>query len=170
MYSTLSILLGVENYAIWLSRIKNVIARVDADHLIFTVAIFAEDEKLEVRAIGLVISKFGGDPLQVIHGIETLKGILGLLSEQYAEKSWGSKQPADESLRHVRFEDCDTTVDYVTRFCHAVHRLRNLGQGLNNGLSVFELIGKLGSEHLVWSTSRERQRNHLRGRKYVQNY
>lgn len=40
------------------------------------VTISAEDKKLEERATELVISKIGGDPLQVIHGIDTLKGIL----------------------------------------------------------------------------------------------
>lgn len=93
-HSTLSILLGVENYATWLSGIKYAIASVDVNHLIFTVAISAEDKKLEKRAIGLVVSKIGVDPLQAIHGIDTSREILERLSEEYAKKGWGSKQPA----------------------------------------------------------------------------
>ncbi len=89
----------------------------------------------------------------VINGIDTLKGIFDQFNKQYAEKGWGSKQLAWESLRHLRCEDCPTTVDYVTRFRLAVQRLRNLGQDLNNDLLVFELISNLGSEHIVWSTN-----------------
>ena len=110
-YSTLPILLGIENYASWLPRIKYAIASLDADHLILTVAVSAEDKKLQKRAIGLVVSKIGNDPLQVIYDIDTLKGILERLREQYAEKGWGSRQLAWESLRHLRCEDCATTVN-----------------------------------------------------------
>lgn len=92
-HSALSILLGVEYYATWLSRIKYAIAIFDADYLIFTVAISAEGKCFGKRATGLVIPTIGDDPLQAIHTIETLKGILEGLSD-YAEKSWGSKQPA----------------------------------------------------------------------------
>ncbi len=173
-HSTLPILLGVENYASWLSRIKYAIASLDADHLILTVAISAEDKKLQKRAIGLVVSKIGDDPLQVIQGIDTLKEILERFSEQLAEKGWGSKQLALESLRHLRCEDCATTIDYVTRFRLVVQRLRNLGQDLDNDLLVFELIRNLGSEYLIWSTNIKNNsrtaKYHLNGRHYVQNY
>ena len=84
--TTLPTLLRVENYAIWLSRIKYAISSLDAGHLVLTVAIVAEDKKLQKRAIGLVVSKIGDGPLQVIQGIETLKGVLERLSEQHAEK------------------------------------------------------------------------------------
>lgn len=152
-HSTLPILLGVENYAAWLPRIKYGIASLDADHLILTVAVSPEDKKLQKKAIGLLISKIGDDPLMIINGIGTLKGIFDQFNEQYAEKDWGSKQLAWESLRHLRCEDCATTIDYVTRFCLAIQRLRNLTQDLNNDLLVFELISNLGSEHAVWSTN-----------------
>ena len=87
-HSTLPILLGIEIYASWIPRIKYAIASLNADHLILTVAISAEDKKLQKRASGLVVSKIGDVPLQVIHGIDTLKVVLERLREQYAEKSW----------------------------------------------------------------------------------
>ena len=111
--SPLPIVLGVENYASWLPRIKYAIASLGADHLILTVAVSAEDKKLQKRAISLVVSKIGDDPLQVIHGIDTLEGTLERFGEQYAEKGWRSKQLAWESLRHLRCEHCSTTIDYV---------------------------------------------------------
>ena len=131
-HSTLSILLGVENYTAWLPRIKSAIESLDADHLILTIAISPEDKKLQKKAMDLLVSKIGDDPLLVINGIDTLKGILDQFSGQYAEKGWGSKQLTWEPLRHLRYEDCATTIDYVTRFRLAVHRLRNLGQELDN--------------------------------------
>ena len=115
-HSTLPILLGIENYAYWIPRTKYAIASLNADHFILTVAISAEDKKLQKRAIGLVVSKIGDDLLQVIHDIDTLKGVLDRLREQNAEKGWGFKQLAWESLRHLRCEDCATTVDCITRF------------------------------------------------------
>lgn len=151
-HSTLPILLGFENYTAWLPRIKYAIASLDADHLILAIAVSPEDKKLQKKAIGLLVSKIGGDPLMVMNGIDTLKGIFDQLNEQYAEKGWGSKQLTWESLRHLRCEDFPTTIDYVTRFCLAVQRLRYLGQDLNNDLLIFELISNLGSEHSVWST------------------
>ena len=107
--SPLPIVLGLENYASWLPGIKYAIASLDADHLILS----AEDKKLQKRAISLVVSKIRDDPLQVIHGIDTLEGTLEQFGEQYAEKGWRSKQLAWESLRHLRCENCATTIDYV---------------------------------------------------------
>lgn len=66
-HSTLPILLEVESYVIWLSRIKYAITSHDVDYLILTIAISAEDKKSQKRATGLVLSKIGDDPLQVIH-------------------------------------------------------------------------------------------------------
>ncbi len=149
-HSTLPILLGVENFAARLPRIKYAIASLDADHLILAIAVSLEDKKLQKKAIDLLVSKIGDDPLMVI---DTLKGIFDQFNEQYTEKGWGSKQLAWESLRHLRCEDCPTTIDYVTRFRLAIQRLRNLDQDLNNDLLVFELISNLGSEHVVWSTN-----------------
>lgn len=75
-HSTFPILLGVENYAAWLPRIKYAIASLDANHLILTDAVSAEEKKLQKKAIGLLVPRIGGDPLLVFHGINTLKGIL----------------------------------------------------------------------------------------------
>ncbi len=152
-HSTLPILLGVENYVAWLSRIKYAIASLDADHLILAIAVSPEDKKLQKKGIGLLVSKIGDDLLMVTYGIDKLKGIFDQFNEQYAEKGWGSKQLAWESLRYLRCEDYPTTIDYVTRFRLAVQRLRNLGQDLNNDPLIFELISNLGSEHVVWSTN-----------------
>ena len=60
------------------------------------------------------------DPLIIISGIDTLKEIFDQFNKQYAEKGWGSNQLIWKSLRHLRCEDCTTTIGYVTRFCLAV--------------------------------------------------
>lgn len=74
-HSTLPILLGVENYAAWLPRIKYAIASLDVDHLILVIAASPEDKKLQKRATGLLVSKIEDDSLMVINGIDTLKEI-----------------------------------------------------------------------------------------------
>lgn len=80
-HSTLPILLGVENYAAWLPRIKYAIASLDVDHLILAIAVSSEDKKLQKKAIGLLVSKIGDDLLMVINGIDTLKGIFDQFNE-----------------------------------------------------------------------------------------
>lgn len=90
-HSTLPILLGVENYAAWLRRIKYAIASLDADYLIVAIAVSPEDIKLQKKAIRLLVFKIGDDPLIVINGIDILKGIFDQFKKQYAKKGWGSE-------------------------------------------------------------------------------
>ena len=126
---------------------------LDVDPLILTISKSPEDKKVLKQATGILVYKIGVHPLLVINGIDKVKEILDQFNELYAGKGRGSKQLAWGSLRHLRCEDCATTIDYMTRFRLAVQPLRNLGQGLDNDHLVFELISNFGSEHLVWSTN-----------------
>ncbi len=91
----------------WWPRIQWALKGMDAWRLVDTVP--AEDKPddlvIQRKAMSVVVSKLGDDPLTTIDTSENLKDMIFHLREQYEQKGWLAKQLVWEQCQKLRHEN-----------------------------------------------------------------
>ncbi len=98
-------------------------------------------------------SKKGDTAMDFAGGAETIKELWSRLYAQYHEKVLGAESILFEKLVQLRHSDCESTGDYIGKFCSLSQPLSNVGLAFENWWLVYLLFSGLGDEHSTWTTS-----------------
>lgn len=153
------ILFGIENYSIWVIRMRFSFGNLQAVRLIkadppraanrsFLIA----SVKLTGQTLSLMTSKIGDTTMDLAGGADTVKELWSRLHSQYHEKGWGAKSILFKKLVHLRYADCKGTGDYIGKFHALSQRLANIRRIYKNWWLVYLLFSGFGNEHSTWAT------------------
>lgn len=114
------ILLGIENYSIWATRMRSslggfqALALIGADPPRVANGNFsAANVKLMGQALSLMTNKMGDAAIDLATGANMVKELWSRLLTQYHERRWGVKLNFFQKLVHLRHSDCESIGDYI---------------------------------------------------------
>ena len=153
------ILLGIENYSIWATRMRfsldrlKAVGPIDADPPRIGNGSFSEaNVRFTGQALSLITSKMSDAAMDLAGGAETVKELWSRLYSQYHEKRWGAKSILFEKLVKLCHSDCESTTDYIGKFGSLSQRLSNMERACENWWLVYLLFSGLGDEHSTLAT------------------
>ncbi len=154
------ILLEIENYSIWATRMRfslgglQAVGLIDADQpRISNRGFSTANVRLTGQALSLMTSKINDAAMDLAGGAETGKELWSRLYAKYHEKGWGAESIFFEKLVQLRHSDCESTGDYIGKFCSFSQRLSNMGRACENWWLVYLFFSRLGDKHSTWATS-----------------
>lgn len=138
------ILLGIENYSIWATRMRFSLGGLQALGLIkanppqtINGNFSAANVKLTGQALFLMTSKMGNATIDFVNVTDTVKKLWFRLYLQYYEKGWGAKYILFQKLICLRHFNCEGTGDYVGKLCKLFQRLANVKRVFKNWWLVY---------------------------------
>lgn len=141
------ILLDIENYSIWATRMRfslgglQAFGLIEADPPRTVNGIFSvPNVKLTGQALSLMTSKMGDAAIDLTDGADTVKELWSRLYSQYHEKGWGAESILFQKLVRFRHSDCEGIGDYVGKLCGLSQRLANMGRVCENWWLVYLLF------------------------------